>query len=389
MVAGFATAPLAAQQGSVEARLRQMREDAARNMRERDSLEARLRQLEGSVRNLAAEARLAEQRADAQARAVSAIDRQLRTIESEMDTASASLVRKQDELLVKQAVLRRRLVDIYKRGALYSVEAMLSARSFGELVARYKYLRVVALRDRALVQRELQLRDEVGGQRELLVTLQNELASSRTQRAQEERRLRSLEQEWGRRLTQTQRERERATQRMRQIEAEQRRFDDLIASLEADRRRAAADPASAAPRTSNISTRSIGGLAWPVEGDVIYSFGRLRNPNNAVTRWNGIGIAATVGTPVRAVAGGVVELVGALPRLPTYGNCVILAHGSDRSVYCSLGRISVGRGQIVQQGDEIGQVGIADADLGPHLHFEIRPAGRSAVDPLEWLRARR
>jgi copper transport protein len=97
---------------------------------------------------------------------------------------------------------------------------------------------------------------------------------------------------------------------MRQIEAAQRRFDDLITSLEADRRRAADDPTNTAPRTSNLNTRSLGGLAWPVDGDIIYSFGRLINPNTSVVRWNGIGIAATAGTPVRAVAGGAVELAG-------------------------------------------------------------------------------
>lgn len=365
-----------------------MREEAARNMRERDSLAARLRQLEGSVRNATAEARLAEQRADAQARAVNALDRQLRAIEQEMDTASAALVRKQDELLVKQATLQRRLTDIYKRGPMYAAEALLSARSFGELVTRYKYLRAVALRDRALVQRETQLRNEVSGQRELLVVLQNELGTARTERAQEAQRLRSLEQEWGRRIAQSQQERDRASARIRQIEAAQRRFDDLITSLEADRLRAAEDPANTAPRTSNLNTRSLGGLAWPVDGDIIYSFGRLINPNSAVTRWNGIGIAANAGTPVRAVAGGAVEHAGPLPGGSTYGTCVILAHGNDRSVYCSLGRVTVGRGQIVQQGEEIGQVGVADADLGPHLHFEIRPGGRTAVDPLAWLRAR-
>lgn len=366
-----------------------MREEAARNIRERDSLAARLRQLEGSARNAAAEARLAEQRADAQARAVNAIDRQLRAIEQELDTVSAALVRKQDELVVKQATLQRRLVDIYKRGALYSFEALLSARSFGELVARYKYLRVVALRDRALVQRELQLRNEVGAQRDLLASLQNDLAISRTDRAQEAARLRALEREWGRRLSQTERERETTARRIQLIEAEQRRFENLIASLEADRRRTADDPTSVAPRTSNLNTRSLGALAWPVEGDILYSFGRLRHPNNAVTRWNGIGIAATAGTPVRAVAGGAVEHAGPLPGgTSLYGNCVILAHGADRSVYCSLGRLNVGKGQIVQQGEIIGDVGVADADLGPRLHFEIRPGGATAVDPLQWLRNR-
>jgi septal ring factor EnvC (AmiA/AmiB activator) len=125
-----------------------------------------------------------------------------------------------------------------------------------------------------------------------------------------------------------------------------------------------------------------------VEGAEIYAFGRLRNPNNTTLRWDGIGIAAPVGTPVKAVAGGKVVVAGPIPGGVSFGKCVILEHGADLSVYCSLSTVSVRMGQIVQQGDPIGLVGISDADLGPHLHFEIRPGGLKAVDPVAWLRAR-
>jgi murein DD-endopeptidase MepM/ murein hydrolase activator NlpD len=48
----------------------------------------------------------------------------------------------------------------------------------------------------------------------------------------------------------------------------------------------------------------------------------------------------------------------------------------------------VRKGQQIPKGQLIGTVGATDPDLPPHLHFEIRPQGRS-VDPLEWLRGRR
>jgi septal ring factor EnvC (AmiA/AmiB activator) len=68
---------------------------------------------------------------------------------------------------------------------------------------------------------------------------------------------------------------------------------------------------------------------------------------------------------------------------------VIVQHGGgDYSVYGSLARIDVRKGQQVVKGAVIGTVGATDPDLPPHLHFEIRPKGR-AVDPLEWLRAQR
>jgi septal ring factor EnvC (AmiA/AmiB activator) len=119
---------------------------------------------------------------------------------------------------------------------------------------------------------------------------------------------------------------------------------------------------------------------------VLYRFGRVVNPNNTTTRWNGIGIAAATGTTVRSVAPGTVVSVG---QLGTYGLTVIVQHGAgDYSVYASLNSASVRTGGAIRKGDMIGTVGTSDPDLKPHLHFEIRPQGR-AVDPESWLRGTR
>jgi murein hydrolase activator len=110
------------------------------------------------------------------------------------------------------------------------------------------------------------------------------------------------------------------------------------------------------------------------------------NPNNTTTRWNGIGIAAPVGTSVRAVAAGRVVIV---QQIGTYGLTVIVQHGGgDYSVYGSLSRADVKKGDHVDAGDTIGAVGRADPDLQSHLHFEIRRNQGGAVDPLEWLKAK-
>ena len=71
----------------------------------------------------------------------------------------------------------------------------------------------------------------------------------------------------------------------------------------------------------------------------------------------------------------------------TYGLTVIVQHGGgDYSVYGSLSRADVKKGQRVEKGDQIGAVGRSDPDLPSHLHFEIRRGQGAAVDPLDWLR---
>ena len=161
---------------------------------------------------------------------------------------------------------------------------------------------------------------------------------------------------------------------------------NLLATLETARRRAEMAPNARPAAPSTIKTSDLGKLDWPVDGDILYRFGRVVNPNNTTTRWNGVGIGAALGTAVRSIAAGTVVLA---EGFSTYGLTVIVQHGGgDYSIYGSLQRLDVRKDQNVQKGQVLGTVGDADPDLPPHLHLEIRPKGR-AVDPLEWLRAQR
>jgi septal ring factor EnvC (AmiA/AmiB activator) len=376
--------PAGAQSNAAE-RIRQQREELDRIRGEREQLRRRMSEIQGTVHDLSDEVMLLDRQADATARVVASLDQQLGLITEEVDSTTASLDHAQAELGGKRVVLRRRLVDIYKRGPLYSYEAILSAQSFGGLVARYKYLHLLALRDRALVSRVEQLRDQIQNQRETLVRLQSEIARNRAEKQDEEERLRTLEQQRQTSLRQTRSEARRLQARMAQIERSEARLASVISTFEEARRRAETRRNAAAPAASTLTTADLGRLAWPVDGSILYRFGRVVNPNNTTTRWNGIGIAAPSGTPVKAIAPG--EVVVAEP-IGTYGLTVIVQHGGgDYSVYGSLVRADVRRGQRVAKGQSVGAVGAADPDLPAHLHFEIRRGRGVAVDPLEWLRS--
>ena len=321
-------------------------------------------------------------------RLVEALDRQLAAISGDVDQASQNMTRAEGELADKRATLKRRLVDIYKRGPLFTAEALLSAQSFGELVARYKYLHLLALHDRTLVEQVEELRNRVGLERGRLLRLHEALEQNRNDKQMEEDNLRFLENERSARLATVQlsaRRTEANLDRLRRTEAQ---LANAIAAFEADRRRATVggDRASAPRNTSSIKTADYGQLEWPVDGPLVYSFGKAQTASNATIRWNGVGIRAAVGTSVRAVASGKVVSVGALG---TYGMTVIVEHGGgDYSIYGSLARADVRLHQSVAKGDAIGTVGVSDPDLPPHLHFEIRHGG-PAVDPAIWLRGER
>jgi septal ring factor EnvC (AmiA/AmiB activator) len=373
----------AQQTESAEARVNAQRDELARIRAERDELEKKMSGLQNTAHEIRDEVNLLDKQHDATARMVKSLDQQMVAITDEVQTTTSDLQKSEREASMKRTVLQRRLIEIYKRGPLYSAEVLFSAQSVGQLVARYKYLHLLALRDKGLVHRLDELHSKIESQQIQLVRLQSSVAENRSQKEREAARLADLEKEQAKNLVRVQEDTKRTKARLAELEKSEARLNNLIASFEAERRRASGRGAVAlAP--SSIRTTDIGRLDWPVNGAFLYRFGRFVNPNNTTTRWNGIGISAPVGTMVKSVSAGMVAYAG---PMGTYGNTVILEHGGgDYSVYGSLDKIAVRKGTRVIKGQPLGTVGVSDPALGSHLHFEIRRGG-PAVDPAEWLRA--
>jgi murein DD-endopeptidase MepM/ murein hydrolase activator NlpD len=97
---------------------------------------------------------------------------------------------------------------------------------------------------------------------------------------------------------------------------------------------------------------------------------------------SGVDLAAPAGIAVLAPANGVA-------RVGVGGPCgihVLLQHGGGlETLYCHLSAATVGDGQAVEAGQQIGSIGATGFATGPHLHFEVHRNGR-AVDPAAWLR---
>jgi murein hydrolase activator len=394
VVALLVVAALCAPPAARAQQIDDQREELEALRRERADLERRMSELRGTVHELNEEVANIDRQADATARLVRALDRQLAQIGTEIAGVTAQLGGTETELERKRSTLHRRVRDIYKRGPMYEREALLAAQSFGDLVTRYKYLHELARRDRALVHRVEQLRNDAVRQRTVLVGLQETVEETRRERAHEEGRLRALERLRSASLANAERAAALTAVRLAEIRRDEAALTRVIANaVDAERRRAARIAAGgrtrgapSRPADGTMRASGAGQLDWPVDGSFLYDFGREQRANNTAVRWNGIGIKAPAGTPVLAVAAGKVLEVS---RFGTYGLTVIVEHGGgDYSIYGSLGRAEVIKGASVAKGQTLGTVGISDPELGPHLHFEIRQGG-PAVDPKIWLRQRR
>lgn len=389
LTAGLAVPPLAAQQPpapQADTSLRRSQERLLEIRRERERLQRDMERLRGRVHSLSSELQIFERQVVTTGRIVTELDLQVAAMGSQIERTTADLVVAEDALAEKRAILHHRLTEISKRGPLFAAQVLLAAESFGNLLSRYKYLYLISRQDRQLVASVERLRDRVADQRRGLLDLRTALARRRDERAEENRRYRELEQQRERSLRESQRQAQRTEQRLAQLARDEARLNDIIGAFERRRRAAEAAPgAVAAP--ARIRTSDLGQLDWPVNGEILYRFGREQLPNNTTIRWNGIGIAVATGTPVRAIAAGTVRVA---QPLGTYGPSVVLDHGGGfYSVYGFLSEIGVRRDQAIQTGQVIGQSGGANSDQGPHLHFEIRGQGGVALDPITWLRRRR
>jgi murein DD-endopeptidase MepM/ murein hydrolase activator NlpD len=99
----------------------------------------------------------------------------------------------------------------------------------------------------------------------------------------------------------------------------------------------------------------------------------------------GVDFLVNSGTPVHAVAAGVVVSAGADGA---YGNDVIIKHADGKyTLYGHLTQPLVSAGQSVTEGQEIGISGATGNVTGPHLHFEVRttPDYGSDIDPVAYM----
>ncbi|MFE2303718.1 M23 family metallopeptidase [Streptomyces sp. NPDC059445] len=98
----------------------------------------------------------------------------------------------------------------------------------------------------------------------------------------------------------------------------------------------------------------------------------------------GIDFPVSYGTPVMAATDGTVRT----QWNSAYGNMMIVtAMDGTETWYCHLSTYKVASGTTIKAGEQIAFSGNSGNSTGPHLHFEVRPAGGAAIDPLPWLRS--
>lgn len=138
----------------------------------------------------------------------------------------------------------------------------------------------------------------------------------------------------------------------------------------------------AAFRSNWDGTGFLDGFISPTEGVTTGVYGSARVYNDGAERgvhW-GIDVANAVGTPVVAPAGGIVTLAEA--DMFYEGGLIFIDHGQGLvSAFLHLSGVSVEEGQIVEQGELIGEMGATGRSTGSHLDWRVKLRNELYVDP--------
>ncbi|MFP5488432.1 MAG: murein hydrolase activator EnvC family protein, partial [Acidimicrobiia bacterium] len=292
----------------------------------------------------------------------------------------------------RQALLARRLRELYVRGEPDPILVLVESGDLSSAIETVDLLAGIADRDAGLANAVSQYADETRRRRDQIAAMRAEVARSeeRTEVAAEEavaaRTALEVEQNGLENLLDGRRELLAGVQGdRREIEVETRNLEARSSRLAATIR-TAQDPGGGAPGPTPAPapmpqpapTASAGsGFVWPTRGTLTSTYG---------PRWGrmheGIDSAGPSGSPIVAVAGGTVIVAG---WSGGYGNLVVVDHGGGISTaYAHNSSIAVSVGQSIGQGTVLAGMGTTGNSTGVHSHFEVRVNG-TAVNPLGYL----
>jgi murein DD-endopeptidase MepM/ murein hydrolase activator NlpD len=276
-----------------------------------------------------------------------------------------------------------RLVEIYTSDEPTTLEVVLEARSFTELLDQIDYVNAIGSQDKRIALEVAKSRRELAGARRSTAKVKASVERATAVVRIREQQVRAVRDELvgsQQALESKRSEKESTLADVRETKEDfiaeanalQQSSVDLAAKIRAAQAQASQSSGGSPPPPAHS-----GGFGYPCSGPITSPFG---------WRWGrmheGIDLGCGYGAPVYAAGSGTVVYAG---WMGGYGNLVVIDHGGGiATAYGHNSSISVGVGQAVGQGQQIANVGSTGHSTGPHCHFEVRVNG-SPVDPLGYL----
>ncbi|MEA2221580.1 MAG: hypothetical protein QOJ35_4206 [Solirubrobacteraceae bacterium] len=308
---------------------------------------------------------------------------ELERLQTDLRAERARLVRLRKRFAQTRAVLRTRLVEIYKAGKPDLLTVILNSDGFADLLERGEFIARISDQDRKIVNLVTAAKADATRSEKRLAGL--EARQRRVTQVVQQRRdeVSSIKMELiGTRVGYARTKAGKAAA-LDKVRADRTDLQAHVDDLEAASSRIARELDVAQRQNAGDLPirRGNGAMIWPVNGPITGAFGEQR-PGHIHA---GIDIAAPNGTPIHAADTGKVVLMQGVGASGGYGNYTCVQHTATLSTcYAHQSRFGTSLGATVSQGQVIGYVGNTGHSFGNHLHFEVRING-TPVQPLNYL----
>ena len=273
---------------------------------------------------------------------------------------------------------------------------ILASENLAQGLRRYSFLKNLSKEMNSQGVKIKEAKAVLEGEREQLAGLRSEAAALQKERLAEMERLRREESTAQQTIQVLRKEKSRYQSQLNSKRREVEALNKEIARIIAEAMKPAATTKKNSRTTASARkaepidytlgkefSSNKGKLPWPAEGPVVEKFGaqyhpvytQLKLPDN-----EGISIALSNGTQVKAVFDGVVKSVIVQPG---YNKCVLVQHGDYFTFYCKLGTVSVKAGDKVSTGQVLGAVEPIGGST--QLHFQLW-SSKGPQNPVPWLR---
>ena len=265
---------------------------------------------------------------------------------------------------------------------------MLASDNLGQAFRRMYYFKNLSSQMNQEARRIKEAKLELEKEREELQALKKEAESVKVVRAAELKKLQGEEKQSSKIVKQLQSNRKKyqaqLASKKKEVDALNREIERMVSSaMKGGSSKGSSAKTEYDKKLAAEFSRNKGNLPWPADGPVVDRFGQKYHPvykNLKLPPNNGVDIALSKGTKVRAVFDGVVKQIVVMPG---YNKCILVQHGNYFTFYCKLGSTSVKAGDKIKTGDLLGTVDMINGQV--LLHFQVWQ-GNKPQNPEHWLR---
>jgi len=303
------------------------------------------------------------------------MDLVLAETQNQIDHKQKEEVVLQGKVARSQENVKRILRVLYKMGELGYVKLFINIGNLNQLFRNYRL--IVALMDDRVIEIKA-IRHGIAQLQRIKSELKTELdrlSILKNDKAVKLNRLRGLKQDKLTMISKINRQRDLNAQLLDELKNEERNLTEFL------------NQKIGSPSVEKVNFGLLRGkLAWPLDGEIISSFGKKKSTRfDTYTFNNGIKIKPLQSDEIKAIHDGEVIFCD---YFKGYGNLLIIQHpGNFYSLYGHCDKILKNNGDRVNSGDVVALVGNSGSLFGKCLHFEIRK-NLESQDPLLWLEKR-